>query len=130
MAVSVGIMNLIGCWFGGMPMCHGSGGLAGQYRFGARTGGSVVILGIGKLILGLFFGASAMILLAAYPLSVLGVMLLFAGIELARPARDQRTAPGIAVMLLTTTAIVVLNTLIGFVIGIAAAMVLRRRLTL
>lgn len=33
--MSVTMMNLVGCWFGSMPVCHGSGGLAAQYRFGA-----------------------------------------------------------------------------------------------
>ncbi|XAR67749.1 hypothetical protein NMG60_11002638 [Bertholletia excelsa] len=27
-SVSVGAMNLVGCWFGAMPVCHGAGGLA------------------------------------------------------------------------------------------------------
>ncbi|MCH7872119.1 MAG: putative sulfate/molybdate transporter [Planctomycetes bacterium] len=44
-SVSVGLMNLICCPLGGMPMCHGAGGLAAQHRFGARTGGSVILLG-------------------------------------------------------------------------------------
>jgi hypothetical protein len=26
-------------------MCHGAGGLAGQYRFGARTNGAILFLG-------------------------------------------------------------------------------------
>ena len=30
-ATSVGVMNVVGCWFGGAPACHGAGGLAGQY---------------------------------------------------------------------------------------------------
>jgi hypothetical protein len=29
-AVSVGLMNLVGCWWGAFPCCHGSGGLAAQ----------------------------------------------------------------------------------------------------
>ena len=33
--LSVTAINLVGCWFGMMPVCHGSGGLAAQYRFGA-----------------------------------------------------------------------------------------------
>ena len=33
--LSVFLMNIMGCWFGAMPVCHGSGGLAAQYRFGA-----------------------------------------------------------------------------------------------
>ncbi|KAK7899876.1 hypothetical protein LTR67_003622 [Exophiala xenobiotica] len=47
---SVAIMNLLGCWFGAMPVCHGSGGLAAQYRFGARSGASIIFLGLLKLM--------------------------------------------------------------------------------
>ncbi|KAM0893024.1 hypothetical protein ACQ4PT_025381 [Festuca glaucescens] len=51
-SISVGLMNFVGCWFGAMPCCHGAGGLAGQYRFGGRSGASVVFLAISKLLLG------------------------------------------------------------------------------
>ncbi|MFQ5498304.1 MAG: putative sulfate/molybdate transporter [Candidatus Zixiibacteriota bacterium] len=125
MAISVGIMNLLSCPFGAMPMCHGSGGLAGQYRFGARTGGSVVMLGAAKLVIGLLCGGGAMALLAGYPASILGLMLLFAGVELAAPARDQRTGADFAIMLLTAIGILALNTAIGFVVGLAAMIVIR-----
>jgi MFS superfamily sulfate permease-like transporter len=91
MATSVGLMNLIGCWFGAMPMCHGSGGLAAQYGFGARIGGSIVFLGIIKMVIGFFFGAYAIKLLSVYPLSVLGVLLTFSGLELAMTSRDMKT---------------------------------------
>lgn len=84
MGVSVAIMNLIGCWFGAMPACHGSGGLAGQYRFGARSGSSVVILGSVKLIMGLFVGDGLVGVLAKFPKSLLGVMVVAAGVELAK----------------------------------------------
>ena len=84
MAVSVGLMNLVCSPFGGIPMCHGSGGLAAQYRFGARTGGSVVILGLAKIAVGFAFGGALLGLLGAYPYGILGPMLVFAGIELAR----------------------------------------------
>ncbi|KAI5392559.1 variant 2, CCR4-NOT core ubiquitin-protein ligase subunit mot2, partial [Lathyrus oleraceus] len=57
-SVSVGVMNFVGCWFGAMPCCHGAGGLAGQYRFGGRSGASIVFLGIGKLLIALVFGNS------------------------------------------------------------------------
>ena len=81
---SVAGMNLLGCWFGAMPVCHGSGGLAAQHRFGARSGASVVMLGAVKMILGLFFGESIVGLLQAFPKSILGIMVLAAGLELAR----------------------------------------------
>jgi hypothetical protein len=84
LGISVGLMNLIGGWFGAMPVCHGSGGLAAQYRFGARSGASIIMLGLLKILLGLVFGESLVILLREYPKSLLGVMVLAAGLELAR----------------------------------------------
>lgn len=84
MGISVGLMNLTGSWFGAMPVCHGAGGLAAQYRFGARSGASVVMLGLFKLFLGLFFGRSLINLLAEYPQSLLGIMVIAAGLELVK----------------------------------------------
>ncbi|KAI1435203.1 hypothetical protein GGR50DRAFT_658139 [Xylaria sp. CBS 124048] len=82
--ISVAFMNLTGCWFGAMPVCHGSGGLAAQYRFGARSGASVMLLGTLKVILGMFFGESLLDLLQTFPRSLLGIMVLASGLELAR----------------------------------------------
>src|SRR5205814_6147517 len=87
-AVSVGLMNLAGAWFGAMPMCHGAGGLAGQYRFGARTNGSILFLGAAKMLVAVLFGSSLMALCRSFPASVLGVMLAFSGLELPLVARD------------------------------------------
>lgn len=82
--ISVAAMNLTGCWFGAMPVCHGSGGLAAQYRFGARSGSSVILLGLFKVILGVIFGESLLDLLQTFPRSLLGIMVVAAGLELAR----------------------------------------------
>lgn len=82
--ISVALMNLTGTWFGAMPVCHGAGGLAGQHRFGARSGASVILLGIAKVVLGLFFGKTLVGLLSFYPGSILGIMVLAAGLELAK----------------------------------------------
>lgn len=81
---SVAFANLIGCWFGAMPVCHGSGGLAGQYRFGARSGSSIIVLGSIKLILGLFVGDAIVPLLQRFPHGLLGIMVLAAGVELSK----------------------------------------------
>ncbi len=83
-AWSVGAMNVVSLALGGMPLCHGAGGLAGQYRFGARTGGSVVLLGAAMIALGAGAAASAYQVLAAYPRNVLGVLVLFAALELGQ----------------------------------------------
>ncbi|KAI1154630.1 hypothetical protein F4825DRAFT_411203 [Nemania diffusa] len=82
--ISVAAMNLSGCWFGAMPVCHGSGGLAAQYRFGARSGASVMLLGLLKVVLGVAFGESLLDLLQTFPRSLLGIMVVAAGLELAR----------------------------------------------
>lgn len=83
MAVSVGLINMTCVWFGSVPNCHGSGGLSGQYKFGARTGLSVIILGIIKIIMGVFFGSVLTTLIDSFPVSILGVMLIVTGGELA-----------------------------------------------
>lgn len=125
-AVSVGMMNLVACWFGGMPMCHGAGGLAGQYRFGARTNGSILFLGGVKVVLAVLLGASLMALCQAFPASVLGVLLAFAGMELALVCRDQTSRTDAFSMLLTAAACMALNNIaLGFLLGLAMAWCLR-----
>lgn len=86
------IMNLIAPFFSGAPVCHGAGGLAGHYAFGARTGGSVIIYGAFYLVLGIFFSSSFDVLLKAFPLPVLGVLLLFEALALFRLAFSASTA--------------------------------------
>ncbi|KAG7009316.1 hypothetical protein G7Y79_00003g011840 [Physcia stellaris] len=80
--MSVTMMNLVGCWFGSMPVCHGSGGLAAQYRFGARSGASVIFLGLVKLLLGLVAAPFAQAIFDSFPKNLLGIMVIAAGLEL------------------------------------------------
>jgi hypothetical protein len=81
-------MNLINPWFGGVPTCHGSGGMAGHYAFGGRTGGSVIIYGLFFVLLGLFFGPGFDAIVGAFPLPILGVLLLFEALGLIWLIRD------------------------------------------
>lgn len=124
-AVSVGMMNLVAFWFGGMPMCHGAGGLAGQYRFGARTNGSILFLGVVKMVLAVVFGASLMGLCHAFPASVLGVMLAVSGLELAMVVKDQTRRPDVFAMLLTAGGCLGLNVALGFLLGLALVLLTR-----
>jgi len=87
-AVSVGFMNILFCWFGGYPMCHGSGGLAAQHRFGARTNFSVIFLGFCKLVIGIFFGAGLLQILNFFPQGILAVLLAVASVELSINGRS------------------------------------------
>lgn len=124
MAASVGVMNLISVPLGGAPLCHGAGGLAAQYRFGARTGGSVVMLGALKLIAGLAAGTTLLTVLAAYPKSLLAVLLAIAGLTLASAARPSLRGVAVIVVLATAIPIPFYSTTTGFLVGTAAAIIL------
>lgn len=111
-----------------MPVCHGAGGLAGQYRFGAKTGMAVVFLGSAKMFLGLVFGTSLVQLLAQFPIGLLGVLLLFSGLELAMACRDQNMRTDAFVML-TVSVISLTNSssALGFGCGTALSALLHAR---
>jgi MFS superfamily sulfate permease-like transporter len=125
-AVSVGLMNLAAGWFGAMPMCHGAGGLAGQYRFGARTNASILFLGAVKIVFALLLGGSLLNLLHVYPKSILGVLLGISGLELALVARDQTERGSATITLATAGAVLALgSTATGFAIGWGLALLIR-----
>ncbi|MCP5086718.1 MAG: sulfate permease [Rhodobacteraceae bacterium] len=87
---SMGVTGLISGSIGAMPVCHGAGGLAAAYRFGARTGGSNLIIGVIAIVLALLFTDQALLVLTLIPKSILGVLLFFAGLELARMIIDTK----------------------------------------
>lgn len=127
-SISVGLMNLVGCWFGAMPCCHGAGGLAGQYRFGGRSGASVVFLAMGKLVLGLVFGNSFVTILGEFPIGILGVMLLFSGVELAMASRDMGSKEESFVMLVCAgVSLTGSSAALGFIAGVVLHLLLRLR---
>lgn len=82
------LMNLINPFFSGVPTCHGSGGLAGHYAFGARTGGSVIIYGTMYLTLGFLFSSGFQNVIQVFPLPILGVILFFEGVALMQLVGD------------------------------------------
>jgi xanthine/uracil/vitamin C permease (AzgA family) len=81
-------MNLVNPFLSGIPTCHGAGGMAGHYAFGARTGGSILIYGSLFLTLGLFFSKGFSDVVQVFPLPVLGVVLVFEGITLMSFVKD------------------------------------------
>ena len=86
--ITYSFMNLINPFFGGIPTCHGSGGMVGHYAFGGRTGGSVIIYGSLFVFLGLFLSNGFHNVIQAFPLPVLGIILLFEGIALSSLIKD------------------------------------------
>jgi SulP family sulfate permease len=108
-----------------MPLCHGAGGLAAHYRFGARTAGSNLMIGSLILIMGLFLGAHALSIVYLVPMAVLGVLLVFAGGQLALTVIDMKTRKDLFVALLILGITLASNLAAGFIVGIAVAYALK-----
>ena len=125
-------MNLVAPWLGGVPTCHGSGGMAGHWAMGGRTGGSVVLYGVFWLVLGLFFGGAFATVVQVFPRPVLGVLLVVEGLTLLLLARDL-AAPefGLAVLVGLVAATLPNGYLVAMLLGIALhPLVTRGRLRL
>ena len=120
LSTSMGVMNLFAVPFGAMPMCHGSGGVAGKYAFGARTAGANVILGV-------IYAVAAVLavgIVAAFPLPMLGIVLALIAIELGRAGLDTEHVPltiGIGLLGAVT------NIGIAFVAGALGYLLLEQR---
>ena len=114
-----GVMNLIAPWFGGVPACHGCGGLVGFHGFGARTGGAPVIYGALYIVLGLFFAPGFAEVVHVFPMPVLGVVLLFEAVGLMMLVRDvaaERSSLWVAL----AVAAAIIGLPYGYVVGLVA----------
>lgn len=111
------IVNLLAPLIGGIPVCHGCGGLAGHHAFGARTGGSVLIYGAFYLIVGMFLSEPLHEVLKVFPHPILGVVLLFEALTLLALIRDQAGAPRDMTIALLV-GVIALAVPQGFVVGL------------
>lgn len=119
LASSMGVMNLLAVPLGGLPMCHGSGGLAGKYAFGARSASANLLLGGLYAVAALGFVG----LVARFPLAVLGVVLVLVALQLGKTASNSDD------LVLTVTVGVVgvlVDVGVAFVLGTVLALVLDR----
>ncbi len=126
-ALTMGIANLPAGFIGAVPMCHGTGGLAAHYRFGARTGGAPLIIGILFVLMALLFGELGFSILAMIPNGVLGVLLIFAGLELCPLIRSLETNEEyFTALLISGIALTVPNMAWAFGIGILTDFFIRK----
>jgi SulP family sulfate permease len=118
--LSVGLVSLSAGLIGGMPLCHGSGGVTAHYRLGARTGGANLMIGGLLLFLALLLGGKALPYLMLVPYPVLGVLLGFVGLQHSFLAKNIRGAQEIAVAaLIGLVTLYTGNLAVGFGLGIA-----------
>ena len=119
--ISMSLANLVSFIVGGMPLCHGAGGLAAHYRFGARTAGSNLMIGAIFVLLAGFLGIHALAVIYLIPMAVLGVLLIFAGSQLALTIIDMRARKDLFVALVMLGITLASNLAVGFVVGFAVS---------
>ena len=120
LSVTTGLMNLVTAPFGALPMCHGAGGVAAHYRFGARTWRAPAGLGVALLGLGLFAAADTTRLLAHIPDAALGTLLLIPAIDLVRIVRPSQYTPTDQAFIVGLAAVAIVSPALAFVIGMIA----------
>jgi MFS superfamily sulfate permease-like transporter len=126
-SIDHGVMNLVSTFIGGIPLCHGAGGMAGHIRFGARTGGALVILGVIVLLTGLFLSDSVTLLFQVFPRPILGVILFFAGVELALVVKDIKLKKQNLFVLVVTAGTAMWNMGVAYLAGLILYYGLQRR---
>jgi SulP family sulfate permease len=127
-ATSMGLTNIVTGIIAGMPMCHGAGGVAAHYRFGARTGGSNIMIGTIFIIIALVFGQTGIALLSLIPNGILGVLLLFAGLELVMLIKDIKGNNDLFIsFFIAGIGFATTNMAIAFFIGIFTMELINRR---
>ncbi len=116
---TMGVANLGAGLLGGMPVCHGSGGLTAHFRLGARTGGAPVLIGIPFLAIALFLDGNVVPIFALVPYAVLGVLVIFVGVQHSLLVRDLRNKKEILVALaVAIPGLLTANLAIGMASGI------------
>lgn len=128
LSTSTGVLNLFSSSVGGIPMCHGAGGMAGHVAFGARTGGATVILGVILLFLALFMSGSVQTLFSVLPKAILGVILFLTGAQLALGSCEFSKDKGERFITLITAAFCIWNVGLGFLAGMVGAYLNKRGL--
>ena len=126
LSLNMGIMNLVGPFLGGIPLCHGAGGLAGQYYFGARTGGTNIIEGSLEIALGLFFAGYIGAVFQSFPMAIVGAMMVMVGVEMAKFTASVRTPEDWTVVVATVAASLYWNMVAGFAAGLIVAWLVAR----
>jgi len=131
-SLTYAVINLINPFLSGIPTCHGSGGMAGHYTFGARTGGSVIIYGSLYLLLGFFFSSGFENIIKIFPLPILGVILLFESLALMMLIRDTSASKAdlsIALLVALMAGFLAYGFVVGLIAGTLLAYLVRRRIT-
>lgn len=123
--VSMALANFFSFVVGGMPLCHGAGGLAAHYRFGARTAGSNLIIGFIFVALAVVLGGNIVSFFNLLPMAIMGVLLIFAGLQLMLTIMDLENRKDFFVAMMILGITLATNLAAGFIAGMIIAHLLR-----
>ncbi|MDO8675682.1 MAG: putative sulfate/molybdate transporter [Candidatus Omnitrophota bacterium] len=126
------LMNIVSPLFGGVPVCHGSGGMMGHYTFGARTGGSLLIYGGMYLLLGLLFSQTFAQVIQIFPMPVLAAILFVEALSLMALVRDlssDRAGLWVACMVGLMACALPYGFIVGMAAGVVVELFFRKNLT-
>lgn len=128
LSLNMGIMNVFSPFIGGIPLCHGSGGLAAQYAFGARTGGSMILEGIFEIILGVFFSNALLQIFVDFPASIFGSMLLYTAFLLAKVSFKSFNKKSFLLIIITAIICFFVSISVGFLIGVVLFIIFKNKM--
>jgi len=128
LALNMGLINIISPFLGGIPQCHGSGGLAAQYAFGARTGGSMIMEGILEIFLGLFCSNLLFLIFMEFPKAILGAMLLYTAILLGKIAFKDFSVKTAPIIIISGILCFIFNLVVGFLAGLVLYLIFKKKI--
>ncbi len=123
--ITMGIVNMGAGFFRGMPICHGSGGTTAHFKLGARTGGAPLLIGVPLLAIALFLDGNVVPIFALVPYAVLGVLVVFVGVQHSLLVRDLKGRREIMVALaVAIPGLLTANLAIGLASGICLHLII------
>lgn len=128
LCLSMGLANLVSSLVGGMPMCHGAGGLTAHVRFGANTLWANITIGGLCVAAALVLGQSLVSLFNLVPFAIFGALLFYVGWRHLQLVQRLRTgADRLIVLVVSLVSVIFTNLALGVALGLLVAWGAQRR---
>lgn len=127
--MSIGWGNVISSLVGGLPFCHGSGGLTAHVKAGAKDYSMNLYIGFLLVILAIISAVFKIDLIPHYPVLLMAALVSITGWYHMRLAEDSWVVPDLRLIILAMGAMVLVtqNMLYGLLIGIMFEFVRRKK---
>ncbi|MFA5365289.1 MAG: putative sulfate/molybdate transporter [Candidatus Bathyarchaeia archaeon] len=120
-------INITTPFIGGMPINHDAGEQPAHNMLGARTAGATLMEGIVEICLGLFFAQSLVNIFTAFPMFVIGVMLIIVAFELGKISLKLEGKNEVYIMVVTALLATAFNMAVGLIGGLIIYFALQKK---